>query len=121
MKNLKNIVLMLATLICMPLVSMQAPPQQEWILTIPLAENTTPEQRIQRVNEVAHALGGNQLADWTYMQMFNEIWAAIRETRPRIVELLHGQPWFQEDTLTPAVQYRAPEPPRERPQIDVNR
>lgn len=122
MKHLKNIVLAFATLICMPLLSMRQPPQNwdRWILTVEVPENATNEQMRQKRDEVAQALGGDRLTGWLSARpLFNEIWVSIHETRPRIIELLQGQPWFNAGTLSMDRPLPAPRSPR--PQVDVNR
>lgn len=88
------------SLLASPLICMQ--PQAEhnqWLLHVPLPANPTSEQIRQRNVEVRNLLGARYLSFTSARPLFNEIWVAIRETRPNIIQLLQGQEWFDETRL----------------------
>lgn len=104
MKNLKNIVLTFAILICMPLLSMQQPVQQ-WILKVQRPENVTPAQMAA---QVYGALPNNPVRNWT-RALGNEVWLGILGTRQEIINSLRDYPWFDANRLRPD----RPLPPQE--------
>ena len=111
MKKLFKIATLTAlNLAVLPAYAMQQPPQNwdRWILKVQLPDNPTQQQVIQRKNEV-EAIVGNRIYTWFRFGMFNEIWMGIHERRPRIIELLQDEPWFNVNKLT----IDAPLPPVE--------
>lgn len=117
MNNLKNTLLALVMLSCSPLLSMQQPPEQRWLLRVTVPQNLTPEQIAEQVNQ---SLENNELKNWT-RALANEVWLSISGTRAGIVESLSNRPWFNENRLREEQRYAHPDSARERIREHINK